>query len=554
MQNNLTAPVSITAQVAEDALQRYVHERDPEAFELLVRRYQGMVYAACRRHLSVSADVEDAVQETFLKLARKAEMIRTNLSAWLYTTAIHTASNAQRRSQTRERYEREVAENAEPTQNNPQQEPTWRQLGPEIDRALQALSDSDRQLLTERFLMGRSATELAEELNVSRVTLHKRQNRAIELLRHVLAQRGVLLSAAGLLAALSSVPAEAAPPITVTASLMKIGLAGVGSGSGSAATIATGGGMTVAHKGLLTAGAVMLLGGAVVSLLVADETASQPTHGQPNNTNATPATSKLPDPAVAGTWTSLSYNGAYDIFTFSGERIDAFQFEGPRENNFIHFIAARITDIHPDAEPATLDTYEAPEPKQIQIGQYGRGIYTFHGDEVELYVSFGLNEAIPERPPAFNESAAINNYLHVRLRKLPQPIKHPTLGTQRTPAKDPRLTGDWRAYGWLNIAFTPDGKSLITRIRSTGDLLSELKILRWEPNITPPRIEGIYVQHEQKRMIGRTQRLIYDVTGDQLKLASYDMDTEKANLWPRTLQLSDQLEVYTYERLAPADK
>lgn len=76
-----------------DALARYASKRDPRAFEVLVLRYQAMVVHTCRRVMTSQADAEDGAQETFLKLARRAGEIRSNVAAWLFACALRTKAS-----------------------------------------------------------------------------------------------------------------------------------------------------------------------------------------------------------------------------------------------------------------------------------------------------------------------------------------------------------------------------------------------------------------------------------------------------------------------------
>src|SRR4051812_35959424 len=90
-------------------LERYVASGDGAAFEELVREYQAMVYNTCLGVLErPSADVDDAVQETFLKLARSAGSIHGNIAAWLHACARTTALDRRRRQRVRTAREREV--------------------------------------------------------------------------------------------------------------------------------------------------------------------------------------------------------------------------------------------------------------------------------------------------------------------------------------------------------------------------------------------------------------------------------------------------------------
>jgi RNA polymerase sigma factor (sigma-70 family) len=79
---------------------RFNRGEDEAAFAVLVRRYTGMVMSVCRRILRHRQDAEDATQEVFLLLARKADSIRRHESVggWLYTSAYRIALRARMKS------------------------------------------------------------------------------------------------------------------------------------------------------------------------------------------------------------------------------------------------------------------------------------------------------------------------------------------------------------------------------------------------------------------------------------------------------------------------
>ncbi|MFN9131459.1 MAG: RNA polymerase sigma factor [Phycisphaerales bacterium] len=171
------------------ALERYATSGDPRAFEILAVRYRDMVLGTCLRTLSSMADAEDATQETFLKLARHAREIRSNAAAWLHATAVRTSLDAlrrrtsQRRAVERSAADRVAMERTAARAESPADEPTWRQMQPVVDAALASLSDADRSLIVERFLAGRPQADMAAEAGVSKGTMSRRIDAALERLR-----------------------------------------------------------------------------------------------------------------------------------------------------------------------------------------------------------------------------------------------------------------------------------------------------------------------------------------------------------------------------------
>jgi RNA polymerase sigma factor (sigma-70 family) len=105
------------------------------AFEALVERHAGMVFALCRAVLGDPHDAEDALQATFLVLARQVRSIREpgSVAGWLARVARRVAIRAKARSAVRRAREREAAEReARRTMSGPPE--SYVELYEEIDR------------------------------------------------------------------------------------------------------------------------------------------------------------------------------------------------------------------------------------------------------------------------------------------------------------------------------------------------------------------------------------------------------------------------------------
>lgn len=186
-------------------LRRYVSGGDAGAFAEIVHRYAGLVYATCLRVLADKDRAADVTQETFFQLMKKGGEITGSLGGWLHRVAVRKAVDSIRSDTSRRRRE-EMYLDARAGVDQ-----TWREISPYVDEALNALDDETREMLVCHYLEGRSMTELAETLGISRATISRRIDSGLNLLRSHLQRRGVLVAAAGLSALLAENTAQSAP-------------------------------------------------------------------------------------------------------------------------------------------------------------------------------------------------------------------------------------------------------------------------------------------------------------------------------------------------------
>ena len=184
-----------------ELLRRFVASNDSAAFELIVHRHAGAVWAVCRRVLRSEADAEDAFQATFLALVRKAKSIRTPCAGgWLHRVAVNASLKLRARAAR--------TASLEPNQLDAVPAPT---AAPDTDLAaavheeLARLSERERLPLVLCDLEGLSHADAATALGWPVGTVSGRLSRARAKLRERLARRGLAPSAALL-------PALAAPP------------------------------------------------------------------------------------------------------------------------------------------------------------------------------------------------------------------------------------------------------------------------------------------------------------------------------------------------------
>jgi RNA polymerase sigma factor (sigma-70 family) len=198
-------------------LERFVADRDPLAFEVLVWRHGAMVLGVCRRLLHQRCDVEDAFQATFLTLVRKAASVRRgrSLAGWLYQVAYRIALRL-RTTVRRSRLESLAQEPA----SKPTDAPVDEDLRAVLDEEIHRLPENYRLAVVLCYLQGLTTAEAAARLGCPRGTFLSRLAWARRRLMERLTRRGVTpLAALAVLATTRTAPAAALVTTAVQAGL-----------------------------------------------------------------------------------------------------------------------------------------------------------------------------------------------------------------------------------------------------------------------------------------------------------------------------------------------
>lgn len=179
--------------VSLEALQ----EGDRGEFARLVEQYSPMIYRLGSKMLDNPQDVEDMLQETFIKAYRHLGDFdgRSSLSTWLYRIATNEALMAMRRKRPDTiSFDEPQADETEPQEPlqivdwccMPEQELISAEGRAYLDKAVEGLPTSLRVVFLLRDIEGLSTRETAEVLNLSEMAVKTRLSRARLQLRETL--------------------------------------------------------------------------------------------------------------------------------------------------------------------------------------------------------------------------------------------------------------------------------------------------------------------------------------------------------------------------------
>ncbi|MDX5419228.1 MAG: RNA polymerase sigma factor [Hymenobacteraceae bacterium] len=172
-----------------------VLEGEKELYELLMRRHNQKLYRAVRSYLKAEHEVEDAMQDTYLKAYEKLRQFRNNarFSTWLIRIGINTALEKIRE------HKRVTPVNLQvdsqniyanlPTQvntMNPEKIALQKEAKQLLEKAIDFVPEKYRIVYTLRELEGMDVEEVTQCLGLSESNVKIRLHRAKSMLKEIL--------------------------------------------------------------------------------------------------------------------------------------------------------------------------------------------------------------------------------------------------------------------------------------------------------------------------------------------------------------------------------
>lgn len=186
-----------------ELLLHFAREGDEGAFAEIVRRYGGLVFGVALRRSGDHGLAEEAAQNVFTILARKAAALTEHpaLAAWLQKTAAFESARAVEKENNRRRTMKAYQQEQSIVEENT--EAPWQAALPQLDEAVAELPEPDRQVLLLRYWQSQPFKSIAAALGSTAAACEKRAERALEKLSRTLRRRGAAVGAAALAAGLA---------------------------------------------------------------------------------------------------------------------------------------------------------------------------------------------------------------------------------------------------------------------------------------------------------------------------------------------------------------
>ena len=169
----------VVRQVRDGELFERLASGDISALDELIGAYYPEILRFCLRHTPTRECAEDAAQETFLKAVRHlgAYVQRGKFRAWLYKIAANTCTDCYRKGHA-----------GDPLPECGYTEPGFEraELAQDLDAALAALPDAQREVVLLRYVHGLKLREVSEVLDVPLRTVQSRERAALKTLRKLL--------------------------------------------------------------------------------------------------------------------------------------------------------------------------------------------------------------------------------------------------------------------------------------------------------------------------------------------------------------------------------
>lgn len=172
--------------ISDSILLNRLTNSDYAAFSLIYERYIASMYAYAKKIGMDIDEMEDAIQDVFSSLwVRRNKVQILELKAWLYTSLHKQMLHRLRKKKYHTNFENYISFFAEEYQstNSIIGHITYKELLAEVNKQLDLLSPQKRNVFILSRFHHKSHKEIAQDLNISELTVKKQINTVLKVFR-----------------------------------------------------------------------------------------------------------------------------------------------------------------------------------------------------------------------------------------------------------------------------------------------------------------------------------------------------------------------------------
>jgi RNA polymerase sigma factor (sigma-70 family) len=183
-------------QIPDDIVVKRILAGEKELFELLLRRYNQKLYRVIRSYLRQSDDIEDAMQEAYLKAFDKLDQFRgdAGFSTWLIRIGINEALQRIKKDnkvkslhdQNADIMSNDIIQLPDPKDVNPEKITIGKEVKTLIEHAIDELPEKYRVIYVLKEIQGVETQELCACLDITEPNAKVRLHRAKHLMKETL--------------------------------------------------------------------------------------------------------------------------------------------------------------------------------------------------------------------------------------------------------------------------------------------------------------------------------------------------------------------------------
>lgn len=163
-----------------------------ELFEILMRRYNELLYRTVRSYITIEADVEDVLQDTYINAYEKLYQFKNEalFSTWLIRIGINEALQRKRKSPKFKTISIEQDEHVLQIEDrnimNPERITNYKESSHFMEKAMDRLPEKYKIVFMLREVEGLGISEISECLDISNSNVKVRLHRARTMLQEAI--------------------------------------------------------------------------------------------------------------------------------------------------------------------------------------------------------------------------------------------------------------------------------------------------------------------------------------------------------------------------------